>query len=84
MSIALELRRKYPDWAKITPAKRLILQHLVDNGGEVQFWPGHIYRSTGPMRRLELVGYVESWQRAEDRYAKYRITEDGRKALAAA
>lgn len=79
--MALELREKYPDWARITPAKRAILQHLVDNGGEVQFWPGHLIRSMGPRQRLEFVGYIETWQRAEDRWAKTRITEDGREAL---
>jgi hypothetical protein len=82
--MALELRAKYPDWAKITPAKRRILEWLIANGGEVQFWPGHVLRSLTPRRKLEFVGYVETWQRAEDRYAKTRITEDGRAALARA
>lgn len=82
MSIATELREMYPDWARITPAKRLILQHLSDNGGEVVYWPAHICRSLGPRRRLEFVGYIETWQRAEDRYATTRITDDGRAALA--
>lgn len=84
MSIHRELRAMYPDWAKITPAKRLILEYLVRSGGEVQFWPGHVYRSSRPKRRLEAVGYIESWQRAEDQYAKTRITDDGREALRAA
>jgi hypothetical protein len=83
MSIHRELREMYPDWAKITPAKRRILQYLVDSGGEVQFWPGDLVRSLRPKRMLEHVGFIETWQRAEDRYAKTVITEDGRKALAA-
>lgn len=80
-SLILQAREDFPEWARITPAKRQLLQHLVDNG-DVMFWPGTVLRSIQPMRRLIAVGYVEEVYDAE-RFVVSRITDDGRAALAA-
>lgn len=79
--LILQARADYPEWARITPAKRRLLQHLVDNG-DIMFWPAAVLRSTHPMRRLIAVGYVEEVYDAQ-RFVVSRITDDGRAALAA-